>query len=98
MSLTIPNLPSVGALDPSSIPMPSLAEIGDAITTAVDTAGEAATVVARSVQRRPVVAAGLVAASLVAILAVLLVKRSARNRSMAKPAAAERAQLRSTAA
>ncbi len=66
MSLNLSALPSMPTLDTSSLPLPSVAEVGDVIVTALDTAGDAATVVVASARRRPAMAVGIVSAAVLA--------------------------------
>jgi len=75
MSLNLSALPSMPTLDTSSLPLPSVAEVGDVIVTALDTAGDAATVVVATARRRPAMAIGIVSAAALALLALVLVRR-----------------------
>jgi hypothetical protein len=77
------NLPSFPALpDTSSLPLPSVADVSEAVSdvlvTALDTAGEAATVVVASARRQPKVAIGVGVAA--AVLLVLMYLRRRRHR------------------
>ena len=68
--------------DASSLPLPSVSDVSDAVTdvftTAIDTAGDAATVIVKSAQRRPKVAIGVGVAA-VALLVVLFFLRHRRQ-------------------
>ena len=61
MSLNLPPFPALP--DTSSLPLPSVADVSEAVSdvivTALDTAGDAATVVVASARRRPKVAIGV---------------------------------------
>ena len=80
----------------------ALSEVSDVIVTALDTAGDAATVVVASARRRPAMAIGVgVAAAALALLALMLVRRR-RHRSSSRGAiradAPHRRRLTATAA
>ena len=81
MSLNLSALPSMPTLDTSSLPLPSVAEVGDVIVTALDTAGDAATVVVASARRRPAMAVGIVSAAVLAMLAVILAGAAGTTRA-----------------
>ena len=77
MSLHLYSLPSLP--DASSLPLPSVSEVTDAVSdvivTAIDTAGDAATVVVESARRRPKVALGVGIAAAVLLVVVWLRRR-----------------------
>ena len=70
-SLTLP--------DASSLPLPSVSDVTDAVsdvlTTAIDTAGDAATVVVKSARRRPKVAIGAGVIAVLLLVALWLQRR-----------------------
>jgi hypothetical protein len=71
INLSLPSLPDTSAL-------PSVSDVseafGDVLVTAIDTAGEAATVVVDTARRRPKVAIG-VGVALAALMLVLILRR-----------------------
>jgi hypothetical protein len=88
MSINLSSLPSMPNLDMNGLPSASdISEVlGDAFVTAVDTAGDAATVVAdaaavvaKSARRRPKAAGMIVGAALLAVLVAMFVARRRRS-------------------
>jgi hypothetical protein len=76
MSLNISSaLPSM----PDTSTLPSVGEVGeivgDVVVSAIDTAGEAATVVVDTARRRPKVVLTVAAAAIIGLLAMMLVRR-----------------------
>ena len=76
---SMPTLPSLGLPDASSLPLPSVSDVteavsavSDVIVTAIDTASDAATVVVASARRRPKVAIGVGVAAAVLMVVFLL--------------------------
>jgi hypothetical protein len=83
----------------SSLPLPSVSDVSDAVgevlVTAIDTAGDAATVVVQSARRRPKVAIGVgVTAAL--LLVVLFLRR--RRQAVPQQYAADERKARVAAA
>ena len=80
VSINLPSLPTLP--DTSSLPLPSVADVSEAVSdvfvTALDTASDAATVVVASARRRPKVAVGVGVAA--AVLLVLMYLRRRRHR------------------
>jgi hypothetical protein len=80
MSLHLSSLPSLPGLPslPDASSLPSVSDVSEAVTdvivTAIDTAGDAATVVVKSARRRPKVAIGVGVAAAV-LLVVLWLRR-----------------------
>jgi Na+-transporting NADH:ubiquinone oxidoreductase subunit NqrA len=77
------NLPSFPALpDTSSLPLPSVADVSEAVSdvlvTALDTAGDAATVVVATARRQPKVAIGVGVAAAVLLVLMYLCRRRHR--------------------
>ena len=72
LNLSLPSLPDTSAL-------PSVSDVGevvsDVLVTAIDTAGEAATVVVETARRRPKVAIGVGVAALALLLAMIVLRR-----------------------
>jgi hypothetical protein len=79
MSLNLSALPMPN-IDTSTLP--SMSDVGDVVgdvlVTAIDTAGEAATVVVETARRSPKAAIGVVSAAVVALLVVMLMRRRRR--------------------
>lgn len=77
MTLHLSSLPSLS--DASSLPLPSVSDVSDVVSdvfvTAIDTAGEAATVIVASARRRPKVAIGVGVAAAVLFVAYFFVRR-----------------------
>jgi hypothetical protein len=77
MALDLSSLPSLP--DASSLPLPSVSDVTDAVSdvfvTAIDTAGDAATVVVETARRRPKVAIGVGVAAVVLVVVVWLRRR-----------------------
>ena len=77
MTLHLSSLPSLP--DASSLPLPSVSDVSDVVSdvfvTAIDTAGEAATVIVASARRRPKVAIGVGVAAAVLLVAFFFVRR-----------------------
>ena len=75
MSLHLSSLPSL----PDTSSLPSVSDVSDAVTdvivTAIDTAGDAATVVVESARRRPKVAIGVGVVAVVLLVALWFTKR-----------------------
>jgi hypothetical protein len=80
----LPTLP-----DASSLPLPSVSDVSDAVSevfvTAIDTAGDAATAVVDTARRRPKVAIGVAVAAMLLVVVLML-----RRRRHAAPAQASR--------
>ena len=76
---SIPTLHDLGLPDPSSLPLPSVSDVSDAVSdvivTAFDTASDAATVVVASARRRPKVAIGVGVAAVVLMVVALFLRR-----------------------
>jgi len=72
LNLSLPSLPDTSAL-------PSVSDVSevvsDVLVTAIDTAGEAATVVVKTARRRPKVAIGVGVAAAVLLLAMIMLRR-----------------------
>jgi hypothetical protein len=79
LSAALPSLPDTSSL-------PSVGDVGeivgDVVVSAIDTAGEAATVVVETVvdtaRRKPRMAMGLAAAAIVALVAMMIMRRRRR--------------------
>ena len=75
LNLSLPSLPSL----PDTSALPSVSDVseavGDVIVTAIDTAGDAATVVVETARRRPKVAIGVGVALAVLMLVMMLRRR-----------------------
>ena len=82
MSINLSSLPSLP--DTSSLPLPSVSDVSEVVSdvfvTALDTAGEAATVVVASARRRPKVAIGVGVAVGALLLVLVMCSRVARRR------------------
>ena len=78
LSAALPSTPDLSSL-------PSVGDVGemvgDVVVSAIDTAGEAATVVVETARRRPKVAISIAAAAAVALLAMMLMRRRRPQRS-----------------
>ena len=78
MSLNLSVLPSL----PDTSSLPSVSDVGevvsDVVVTALDTAGEAATVVVETARRRPKLAAGVAVAAVMAFLVLVMARRRRR--------------------
>jgi hypothetical protein len=76
---SIPSLQDLGLPDASSLPLPSVSDVSDAVSdvivTAFDTASDAATVVVATARRRPKAAIGVGVTAVVLMVVVLLLRR-----------------------
>ena len=81
MSLSFSSLPTLP--DASTLPLPSVSEVGDAVSdvivTAIDTAGEAANAVVKTARRQPKLAMGVGLAAAVLLFVMLLRRRHAET-------------------
>jgi hypothetical protein len=74
INLSLPNVPT---LDVSSLPSASdvTGVVSDALVTAIENAGDAATVVVESARRRPRTAMAVAGAAIVMVLVAMILKR-----------------------
>ena len=79
LSAALPSMPDTSSL-------PSVGDVGelvgDVVVSAIDTAGEAATVVVETARRRPKMAVSIAAAAVVALLAMMIMRRRRPSRSL----------------
>lgn len=81
MSLNLSAIPM-----PDTTSLPSVGEVGEAVSdvvvSAIDTAGDAATVVVETARKRPRAAIGIAAAAVVALIVVMMMRRRRPTSSM----------------